>query len=150
MAGSFITKYAEKKGLKVQDAKRPMIITVIEADLKGAKRKNPECCAFARACKRQQKVDAVHFFKTSAWIEKDGVLTRFKMPESMKREIIAFDRGGKFAPGEYQLRTNSPSTALGRKRKEKPRRGKATNQGYKKPHTHTTAIVRSASISKSK
>lgn len=148
MSGSFITKYAEKHGLKVRDSSRHMVITVLPEDLRGARRKNPECCAFARACKRQQKVDAVHFLKTSAWIEKDGVLTRFILPESMKREIIAFDRGGKFAPGEYQLRRPNRSRKLGTKPKKRRGGGKETKKGYKAPHTHRTAMVRSASIAK--
>lgn len=148
MSGSFITKYAEKNNLKVRDSRRHMVVTVLAKDLKGARRNNPECCAFARACKRQKKVDAVHFFKTSAWIEKDGVLTRFQLPESMKREIIVFDRGGKFAPGEYQLRAVSKARRLGKGSGKTRVGGDDTRKGYKRPHTHTTAMVRSAAITK--
>lgn len=37
------------------------------------------------------------------------------VPRSMRTEIVAFDRGGTFAPGEFRLAAPQPSKLLGKK-----------------------------------
>jgi hypothetical protein len=39
--------------------------------------------------------------------------TRYILPASTQKEIIAFDRGGKFMPGTYTLQAPSPYQRLG-------------------------------------
>lgn len=115
---STLTKYAEAHGLTRVDSRKPLKITVLPKDLKKSIKKDPQNCGFAQACKRENpKAEAVFFFKSSAWVHEGKILKRYVMPGSMQKEIVAFDRGAKFDPGEYQLSAPSPSNTLEANRK---------------------------------
>ena len=87
----------------VKDAEEEVYIEVTPRDNQHAKVKNHTACAMAVACKRTYHADGVIVAISVAYIIKDGVATRFRLPESIAREVVSFDRKGGFAPGEYKM-----------------------------------------------
>ena len=90
-------------GMPVKDAKANLTIVVIAEDVKGATRKDPSCCAFAQACKRLFKGQAI-FYKKIAYIElpdEDGnrYVHRYKLTASAMEFVAEYDRTGKFPAG---------------------------------------------------
>lgn len=149
---STITKYAEAHGLKRVDAKKPLLVTVKTGDIRKAKKKDPQNCGFAQACRRENpKAEAVFFFRSSAWVQEGKTIKRYLLPTSMQKEIVAFDRGAPFDPGHYELKAPSPSNTLEaqhernkvKKDNPRPKTGKVTPPR----HLHKTRGTRNAVIS---
>lgn len=136
-----LKQLVEENNLKIVDAKRDLIVEVKNCDTKAA-RKAPQHCAFAQACKRQEKnIGAAVFLRSMAYIQRGDKLVRYRIPSSVSKEIVAFDRGGKLEPGEYYLRKITPSyTRTGyskRKKAYKLGKRKRTVVGH-----HRTANIR--------
>lgn len=128
-------------GLPVIDAKRPITITVNANDIARADKKEPADCAVARACRRElhAKEVRVHLGRVYVRTTPDK-WTRYMTPKSMRAEIISFDRGGTFEPGEFHLSPPSPT-----KRASGKRQGTAKGQnkrGKKYAPRHTITNVR--------
>lgn len=134
----------EVNGKKVVDATSPLRIKVTPRDAKLGANKDPGACAAARAAKREVPncISArVHLGRV--YIEEKNRWIRYKTPDSLRSEIIAFDRGGEFDPGEYELLPPSPADRLGartRKNKDKDRTG--ANSGKRARKMHVTRGVR--------
>src|SRR5437016_5510806 len=94
---------------RVVDAKNRLLIHVNDDDIKSARPQDAANCVVARACQREQAVDAVLVFPTRAYILQGTLATRFVVPESMTREIAVLDRGGKPMPGKFHF---APPTKL--------------------------------------
>lgn len=103
-------------GLPVTDADKKVKLHILAADVTKGNTKDPGACAAARACIRElgAKAARVHIGRTYVQFDKKWV--RFNTGGALRGEIIAFDRGGKFEPGEYTLTPIPPG--------EKARRGK--------------------------
>lgn len=142
-------------GMKVVDAKRKLKLEISNDDVKQGKTKEPGTCAAAKACLRQVKdikAVRVHLSRVYMKIEdKQGEKwVRYLTPDPLRNEIIAFDRGGTFEPGQYTLNWVQPSTQFGVKKKrydtsKGPRHG--VKQGKRsKPHrvenVRVSALVR--------
>ena len=116
----------EIAGKRVVNATKPVTITITPRDVASGDNKNPSACAAAKAAKHsiEECISArVHIGRV--YIEQDKKWVRYNTPDSLKQEIIAFDRGGTFAPGEYILRPISiGETAAGRL----ARKGSETNR----------------------
>lgn len=95
------------------DADKPVEVSVSRRDCKDAKRLNPSECALARAARRDLQADGVIIGISSSYVIKGKTAYRFDTPESVKREIVSFDRHQDFAPGDYHLNPKSPSARLG-------------------------------------
>lgn len=95
------------------DAAAPIEISVNRKDCKSAKKFDPTECALARAAKRELHVEGVIIGIGSSYIIKGDTAVRFDTPQSVKREIVSFDRHGDFAPGEYYLTPKCPSNRFG-------------------------------------
>lgn len=94
----------EINGKPVVDATKPIKIEITARDAKEGDNKNPSSCAAARAVKRDiaECVSArVHIGRV--YVETPRKWIRYETPDSLRTEIIAFDRGGSFAPGTYKL-----------------------------------------------
>lgn len=108
----------EINGKRVVDAKRPAFIKITPRDVKEGDNKNPSSCAAAKAAKHSipECISArVHIGRV--YIEQEKQWIRYDTPDALRTEIIAFDKGGSFQPGEYKLRAPSPaSTVEGRAR----------------------------------
>lgn len=91
-------------GIPVQEAKKAIILKVTQDDVSRANTKNPASCAAARCLLRKPGVvDArVHIGRTYVKLGKKWL--RFRTAPALRAEIVAFDRGGTFEPGEYVLR----------------------------------------------
>lgn len=100
----------EINGKKVVDATRAAKITITKRDTVDGDNKSPGACAAARAARRDipECINArVHIGRV--YVETQSKWIRYFTPEALRTEIVAFDRGGTFQPGEYQLRPPSNS-----------------------------------------
>ena len=122
---------------RVKDARADVEIEVTKADTNSAAVKNHKACAMAVACKRAMRVDGAIVSLGTVYLIKDDEATRYRVPQSVSRELVAFDRGGSFAPGEYTLK--KPERASQRK----PRQDHKTGRRTQSPR-HVTANIRTA------
>lgn len=129
-------------GLPVVDAPegKGITLTVTKADVNGSTKSDPANCAAARAGQRELKRE-VHVFLSRAYVKDTDKKrwVRYITPEAASREIISFDRGSSFVPGEYTFKAATKWQKLGMER------GESTRPGTGKPQTnprHVTAEVR--------
>lgn len=128
---------------QVRDATEPLRIRVRTSDIQQGEVKIAENCALSLACRRQQKCDAAIIRMRVAYLIFGTRAVRYKVPESVRRELVAFDRARAFEPGLYQLSVPIPSARLGevRPRRTGPhRRSRTTSVQVLR---HVTAGVRS-------
>lgn len=120
----------------IQDAVECVEIEVTKRDDKTATKKDHKTCAMAVACKRKLGLDGVLISVNTAYLVKGNIARRYKLPESVAREVVSFDRGGGFAPGQYKLSRVPKSLRLGAKKPVKVGRGKTGGgrQGFHSPH----------------
>lgn len=120
--------------VKVKDATKPLEVTVAKTDVDNSKVRNHKDCVFAHACKRMEDIDGAIIAIKSAYIIKGDTAIRYSIPDSLAREIVAFDRDGKFETGDYYVREPSPTLKLGQHKLYKPKK----RTGYKSgPHTNS-------------
>jgi hypothetical protein len=114
----------------VVDATRDTTIKVTVKDEKASHKLSHKACAMAVACKRTMNLDGVIISIRTAYLIKDKKATRYTLPDSVTREIVSFDRGGGFMPGEYEMR--------------KPRKGQRLGEpgGHNKSRTGTGIKIR--------
>jgi hypothetical protein len=104
-------------GLPVYDATESISVHVTRADIHAKDRRNPEKCAMAEACKRDLHVVEARAYLSRLYIryaDSDRWL-RYKLPETVRQEVAAFDRGGGFSEGVYHIPALSPNTRAGGK-----------------------------------
>lgn len=129
----------------VVDAKEPITVEVTKQDNKSAKVKNHQACAMAVACKRTMKADGVIVSVSTAYVINGTTATRYRIPESVSREVISFDREAGFDPGLYSLAVCEPTSKLGASRGGNTGR---TGTGNKKKTKHQTGGIRTVLGSK--
>ena len=124
---------------KVKDADKGMIVMVTREDVAKSNIKDHKTCALAVSCQRSFHADGVIIGLTTAYIIKGNSAIRFKLPNSISREITSFDRGAGYDAGEYLLVPPCPSARLGVERTpgNNHRSGKA-----EKTFRHITGRVR--------
>ena len=157
-------------GIEVRDAKGPLEILVTPTDIKRGDTKNPSGCAVAVACKRQLHAVDVRVHLSRVYVKlkrKDEKMewVRYVTPESMRSEIIAFDRGGQFEPGthtlgeamsqskwqkehRHKLKSVKPSIRLGRNVKKIKLQGSVLQRAPKHHTYHAVAGVRARGANK--
>jgi hypothetical protein len=99
----------EINGKKVVDATSKATIHITPLDATKGANKDPAACAAARAAKRDitDCLSArVHIGRV--YVEHKNKWVRYFTPDALRTEIIAFDRGGTFQPGDYTLMPPSP------------------------------------------
>ena len=132
------------EGLPVYDAKNPIAFTVTPRDVRQGGVQAPDSCAMALACKREHHSKDVRIhLKYSYVLEKDHWV-RYRTPVSVGREIVAFDRGGSFDPGEYMLLVPYKSDQVGLVRD--PRKKRYGKRLVGPRYIHITANVRTRPI----
>ena len=103
----------EIRGNKVVDATKDLVLIVMQRDVDFANKKKNHSCAVAKACARQEKMEAlIHLTRVYLRNGKDH-WTRYILPPSLRGELIAFDRGGTFIPDTYVLLAPTKTTKLG-------------------------------------
>jgi hypothetical protein len=136
-------------GLPVKNMTKPIKLTITAADCKRGKSKLPNSCAAALAAARQVPNCAeARIHLNRAYLRIGKVWWRGKIPNALRTEIAAFDKGGEFSPGEYMVMPLSPSERPDGKRMGSEEhaivhgnRGKAKNKA--RPH-HLVGVRESA------
>ena len=95
--------------MKTTNANRRVKFKITARDIARGKPKDTHRCAAALALKRVLGADDVDVRVTRTFVEKDGHVTRYETPEKLRFEAKTFDRGGKFEPGDYELKPVAPS-----------------------------------------
>lgn len=104
------------EGLPVFDAKRAVKLHITKGDITKADVKEPAGCAVARACRRELSAFEARVHLSRVYIRtNEGNWLRYITPKNLRQEIIAFDRGGSFLPGEFILSAPQPSKVLGKR-----------------------------------
>lgn len=130
--------------LNVVDAKKTITILVGKTDIRNAKVKDPANCAAALACKRQLHSTDVRVHVGRTYVRKGGKWVRYLTSRSLRSELVAFDRGGKFEPGEYTLYAMKPSSRTGKRQgSDKPKKYRKKVRIY---HTLTGVRPRGSNI----
>lgn len=100
----------EINGKPVLNGKKRWMLSIDQVDIKGGRNKDPGGCAAARAILREHKeIKSVRVHIGRIFVEHEKHWERFQTPESLRSEVVAFDRGGSFMPGTHTIRPLSPS-----------------------------------------
>jgi hypothetical protein len=130
----------EINGLKVIDTTRRLRLRISPEDVRKGKTKDPGGCAAARCAIRSIPgviAARIHIGRTYLQIRKKWV--RFHTPQSLRTEIVGFDRHGTFEPGDYVLTPMQVSHRGNSKRKGGDQPRKATGKKRGKYH-HVTGV----------
>lgn len=122
-----MSRLSKINGLPVVNATKPLAIEVTPRDVKSGDTKDPGACAVALACMHMGYTEArVHLART--YLRLGNKWLKFRTPQSIRTELISFDRGGDFQTGTYILSAIQPSGRTGkahgvtkaRKRRQRP------------------------------
>ena len=124
----------------LRDAKRDLVLTVTEQDIKSSKPNDKGACAAAHALCRQEKFKKAWVHKTKTYVQlKDGTWERYVTPDNLYFEIMVFDRGGRMEAGDFKLEAPKGVQRLGAHQKPK---GKAKKTGRLPNPIHVIMNVR--------
>lgn len=134
------------------DALEPVQITLSDSDIKNGIAKNNTKCAFSNAACRMLKADDAYVGIRMACLKFGNKLVRFKIPESVSREIVCFDRHRDCdaAHKSYRFSAVTGDRALGRPYRESAE--KNGNSTAKKPRKgqfldrHMTKHIRKSKL----
>lgn len=126
----------EINGVKVKDANKSLRLNITKNDVKLGATKDAASCAAARALCRLPEVEQARVHLGRTYLKMGEQWVRFQTPDALRSEIIAFDRGGQFAPGEYTLMKIQPSqrASVRRANKRPENRNGTRPQKRIKPH----------------
>lgn len=91
-------------GKPVVDADKPVTVHITQEDCARGSKKDPERCAAALALRRVTACDESRVHLGCTYLRFGAKWLRYATPPSLKAEIISFDRGGGFYPGDFRLR----------------------------------------------
>lgn len=123
-------------GLPVKDGKKSIVISISDRDVKNGTLKKPNSCAAALCCKRELGATEAHVHTSRVYLRFNGHWQRYLTSAALRAEIVAFDRGGRFEPGEYRLIRMQPS------RQNDVSRTKKRGKGKKRQPYHMVTNVR--------
>lgn len=131
----------EIAGLKVVDATKPLTITVTAQDVKKGDTKDPASCAAARSLVRSGACTEarVHLGRTYLKTKTPAGVARwvrYRTPMAIRTEVVSFDRGAQFTPGEYTLKPLGPFD------RARAKLGKAQGSETNKTRPHHKKIAR--------
>jgi hypothetical protein len=106
-------------GIEVRDAIRPCVLKINKADANSGQ-KDPSTCAAAKAACRVGNVVEARIYRTRSYLLIGKSWVRYATPGALRVELIAFDRGGRFDPGEYVLETLPANKQIGMEKRRKP------------------------------
>lgn len=128
----------------VVDATKDAAVEVTKRDTTSATVRNHKACAMAVACKRKLDLDGVIMSVSTAYLIKGNKATRYRVPQSVSREIVAFDRDAVFEPGEYNLTTYTGSGKVGSQKGVSTSSANSHSSGLAKRFRHKTEGIRSS------
>jgi len=104
--------------IEVVDADKDLRVFIQPEDVRSATKKDPGCCVFAQACKRQFAATKVLFWKSVAYVELPGAdgkkrVERFQLGPQMRDLIEDFDKGLPVSEvAGFELKKPRPSYTL--------------------------------------
>lgn len=104
---------------EVHDADESILLKVEKKDSEAAKLRDHNHCAMAMACKRFFKARGIIIAIGTAYVIKGEGAIRYLLPESVRREIVSFDRKAGFSEGTYKLSAPWKSQRLGARAERK-------------------------------
>jgi hypothetical protein len=119
-------------GMRVVDADEPVIVHITESDCERGSKKDPRRCAAALALKRNTACDESRVHVGCTYLRFGDKWLRYATPPALKAEIISFDRGGGFYPGDFRLH---PLPKAQRLRPARQRTGPAKGRAETGPAT---------------
>jgi hypothetical protein len=132
-------------GKSVSNAAMPIRLTISEQDIKKGAPLNPNACAVAlAACSKVKGVTAAKAHLGCVYLMLNGQWRRYRTSEALTREIVAFDRGGRFWPGEYDLLPVPIAAVIRRIRGEQPRRSSSSKRSKRRKPHHTEGVRETA------
>jgi hypothetical protein len=117
-------------GKPVVDADQSVVIQITQQDCERASKKNPAMCAAALALKRTTGCDECRVHIGCTYLRFGKKWLRYATPASLRAEIISFDRGGGFYPGDFRLYPMPASNRLKPIRQKVGGKRKAMVAGY--------------------
>jgi hypothetical protein len=90
-------------GKPVFDADKVVAVHITAEDCARGSKKDPEKCAVALALSRIPQCDESRVHLGCTYLRFGDKWLRYATPPSLKAEIISFDRGGGFYPGDFRL-----------------------------------------------
>lgn len=115
-------------GKPLVDADEPVTVHITSDDCARGSKKDPERCAVALALKRVTKCDESRVHLGCTYLRFGSRWVRYATPPSLKAEIISFDRGGGFYPGDFRLHPMPAALRLKpANQKPGPKRSRAAN-----------------------
>ncbi len=114
-------------GKRVVDATKPVRLHVLPDDVKRGDNKNPSSCAAARAAIREGVCTKARVHLGRTYLEQGDKWVRYMTGRPLRTEIISFDRGAQFQPGEFTLYKMTPT-----KKATGKAQGSLTNKTTKK------------------
>jgi len=131
----------------VVDATEPVFVEVLPEDGMKGRKKDPEGCAFARACLRKHLADGCIIGIGYSYLIKGSLAIRYMTPGTVGREITSFDRHRDFAEGQnYRLSAVSVSRRLGKKRPRKRGEKNGTGADVDSRRRHYTSRIRVSGV----
>jgi hypothetical protein len=131
-------------GKPVANASMALRLNVTEDDIKRGAPLNPYACAIALAARRQPDIVAAKVHLSCLYLlgKRKKHWLRYRVPEYATREIVAYDRGGRFVPGEIDLQPISTRELV--RRVERIRGATPKKRGRKPRPRHMTQDVRAS------
>lgn len=126
----------------VTEATSNVVVEVTKRDINSSAVKKHDACAMAVACKRKFDLDGVIVSRRVAYLIKNNVARRYRVPESVAREIVSFDRGSGFMPGSYHLERPAKSVSLKAQRERDSNRPRGDRGSKPKKTRHITTNIR--------
>lgn len=124
-------RHQKINGLPVKNGKHSISIMVTPGDIKKAVVKDPTHCVAAIACRRELGCTEARIHVGRTYLRFNGHWERYHTSPNLRSEIIAYDRSGKFIPGEYVLRKMQPAQATGKRQgSNKPTKNKFKRRSY--------------------
>ena len=133
----------EINGKRVVNAKKAATIKITPRDVANGDTKDPGGCAAAKAAKHsiEECISArVHIGRV--YIETPKQWIRYNTPDSLRTEIIAFDKGGSFQPGEYELKPITAGDSTEPKTRGQKNRNKMGSSPTKNPRKLAVKVAK--------
>lgn len=129
-------------GLPVVDAHKKVKLHINNNDIRNGDNKDPASCAAARACMRELTgIDEARVHMSRTYLRTGNKWKRYTTSAALRTEIVAFDRGGKFAPGAYMLGPCQPSKKATGKRQGGPDKpSKGAKKHRVRPYHHVAGV----------
>ena len=133
-------------GTPVKDATEKVVLHITKEDVRAGAKKNADSCAAAKALCREHQCEAAKVHMSRAYIKKGGKWLRFEVGPALRNEVLAFDRGGTFEPGEYILNPPRPVSRLDADKRKRPGNHKAAGKRKIKRPYHVVSGVRARMV----